>query len=161
MRDALSWQQSGRGERDGGRVVEVGGRWETEPGPGWEPTSKGGDKGRQESQAALALASAAAAWPCARFTTGHFRRARVGTCAPLSCLEPGASNPNSAGNIEDAAGKKEKANALRGHQHSAMNLSLVDPFVLAQDCPEVITGKLREFDSALSPSLRRQGSLWT
>lgn len=25
-----------------------------------------------------------------------------------------------------------------------MNLSLVDPFVLAQDCPEVITGRLRE-----------------
>jgi COMPASS component SWD1 len=27
-----------------------------------------------------------------------------------------------------------------------MNLSLVDPFVLAQDCPDVITGRLREFD---------------
>jgi hypothetical protein len=26
----------------------------------------------------------------------------------------------------------------------AMNLSLVDPFVLAQDCPDVITGRLRE-----------------
>ncbi|KAF2273449.1 WD40 repeat-like protein [Westerdykella ornata] len=26
-----------------------------------------------------------------------------------------------------------------------MNLSLVDPFVLAQDCPEVITGRLREW----------------
>lgn len=25
-----------------------------------------------------------------------------------------------------------------------MNLSLVDPFVLAQDCPDVITGRLRE-----------------
>jgi COMPASS component SWD1 len=25
-----------------------------------------------------------------------------------------------------------------------MNLSLVDPFILAQDCPEVITGRLRE-----------------
>jgi COMPASS component SWD1 len=30
-----------------------------------------------------------------------------------------------------------------------MNLSLVDPFVLAQDCPEVITGRLRE--STMSP----------
>jgi COMPASS component SWD1 len=27
-----------------------------------------------------------------------------------------------------------------------MNLSLVDPFVLAQDCPDVITGRLREFN---------------
>jgi hypothetical protein len=27
---------------------------------------------------------------------------------------------------------------------TAMNLSLIDPFVLAQDCPEVITGRLRE-----------------
>lgn len=35
-----------------------------------------------------------------------------------------------------------------------MNLSLVDPFVLAQDCPEVITGRLRE--SCPSPhALRR------
>lgn len=33
-----------------------------------------------------------------------------------------------------------------------MNLSLVDPFVLAQDCPEVITGRLRE--SALLPHPR-------
>jgi hypothetical protein len=30
------------------------------------------------------------------------------------------------------------------HLHPAMNLSLVDPFVLAQDCPDVITGRLRE-----------------
>ena len=29
-----------------------------------------------------------------------------------------------------------------------MNLSLVDPFVLAQDCPEVITGRLREYPRA-------------
>ncbi|KAL6153521.1 chromatin binding protein [Exserohilum turcicum] len=27
-----------------------------------------------------------------------------------------------------------------------MNLSLVDPFVLAQDCPDVITGRLLIFD---------------
>jgi hypothetical protein len=40
-----------------------------------------------------------------------------------------------------------------------MNLSLVDPFVLAQDCPEVIAGRLREHfphpnnGPALLPSL--------
>ena len=33
-----------------------------------------------------------------------------------------------------------------------MNLSLVDPFVLAQDCPDVITGRLRECASpAVAP----------
>ena len=32
----------------------------------------------------------------------------------------------------------------------AMNLSLVDPFVLAQDCPEVITGRLRECSCSCS-----------
>jgi len=33
-----------------------------------------------------------------------------------------------------------------------MNLSLVDPFVLAQDCPEVITGRLSA--SYASPTAR-------
>jgi hypothetical protein len=34
---------------------------------------------------------------------------------------------------------------LLSHPATTMNLSLVDPFVLAQDCPEVITGRLREY----------------
>lgn len=32
-----------------------------------------------------------------------------------------------------------------------MNLSLVDPFVLAQDCPDVITGRLRECAVSAAP----------
>jgi COMPASS component SWD1 len=34
-----------------------------------------------------------------------------------------------------------------------MNLSLVDPFILAQDCPEVITGRLRTCSPSLPLSL--------
>ena len=34
---------------------------------------------------------------------------------------------------------------------SIMNLSLVDPFVLAQDCPEALTGRLRTCPSSPKP----------
>jgi hypothetical protein len=98
---------------------------------------------------------------------------RARSCA-ASSSEQRAARPRSAPTQRHGARRRRLCSALNARavsllpQPAAMNLSLVDPFVLAQDCPEVITGRLRasppaprclsSTDSAQAAATRRRSA---